>query len=66
MPSQLQLTRSLMVTYLDDNLMVIRDESGAAEVLERVGGMRGAPGRAEPTPPLDISPYDQPSDLEAD
>jgi len=63
MPGGLQLSRSLMLTYLDDDLLVIRDETGAAEVLERI-----APASFEetsvPTPPDVISPMDQPSDLD--
>lgn len=74
MPGGLQLTRNLMLTYLDDDLLVIRDESGAAEVLERTspvgasGGFSPMPmgSMAVPTPPDDISAMDQPSDLEAD
>lgn len=69
MPSGLQLSRSLMLTYLDDDLLVIRDETGAAEVLERVLGPI-VDEAAEfvpmvvPTPPGEFSPMDLPSDLE--
>lgn len=69
MPEQLQRTRSLMITYLDDELMVIRDESGAAEVLERAAQIEFTPyvsEREAPTPPTEMSAYDQPSDLEAE
>ena len=35
LPEQIQYSRDLYVVYLDDDLMVIRDASGAPEVLVR-------------------------------
>lgn len=34
----LELRRSILVTYLDDEIMIVRDESGVPDVLERQGG----------------------------
>ncbi|GMH83993.1 hypothetical protein TrST_g10458 [Triparma strigata] len=36
-PKALQYSRPLYVTYLDDDLLVLRDESGVPEVLSRMG-----------------------------
>ncbi|GMH78222.1 hypothetical protein TL16_g07716, partial [Triparma laevis f. inornata] len=36
-PKALQYSRPLYVTYLDDDLLVLRDESGVPEVLSRAG-----------------------------
>ena len=35
LPKQLQYSRLLFVTYLDDDLLVVRDETGVPEVLLR-------------------------------
>jgi hypothetical protein len=34
-PSQIQYSRELYVTYVDDDLLVVRDASGVPEVLVR-------------------------------
>ena len=45
LPAQLAYSRSLFLTFLDDTLCVMRDESGAPTVLRR------APAPAPPPPP---------------
>mmetsp|Transcript_56785 Transcript_56785/g.183933 ORF Transcript_56785/g.183933 Transcript_56785/m.183933 type:complete len:323 (+) Transcript_56785:59-1027(+) len=39
----LELRRSIIVTYLDDEVMVVRDESGVPDVLVREGKTKGIP-----------------------
>merc|ERR1719433_1465232 len=46
----LELRRSILVTYLDEELMVVRDESGVAEVLKRE---LAEVVPATPTPPVE-------------
>ena len=38
-PAPLQYSRDLYVTYLDDDLLVVRDESGVPEILLRKAGV---------------------------
>lgn len=40
----LELRRSILVTYLDDEVMIVRDESGVPDVLVRQGGAPAATG----------------------
>mmetsp|Transcript_24693 Transcript_24693/g.73448 ORF Transcript_24693/g.73448 Transcript_24693/m.73448 type:complete len:305 (+) Transcript_24693:91-1005(+) len=40
----LELRRSILVTYLDDEVMIVRDESGVPDVLVRQGGATAATG----------------------
>ena len=51
LPSQLQYSRLLFVTYLDDDLLVVRDETGVPEVLLRkekeFEGSEGEPSYAD-------------------
>jgi len=36
LPSPLRYSRSLYITYLDEDLLVVRDESGCPEILTRI------------------------------
>ena len=46
-PSNLRYERTLYVTYLDDELLVCRDDSGVPEVLLRKGSPEGAPASGD-------------------
>ena len=49
-PDALQYSRELFVTYLDDDLLVVRDESGVPEILLRKGKeFQSTEGAAEPS-----------------
>mmetsp|Transcript_10694 Transcript_10694/g.32901 ORF Transcript_10694/g.32901 Transcript_10694/m.32901 type:complete len:268 (+) Transcript_10694:77-880(+) len=41
-PANLRYSRKLFVTYLDEDLLITRDESGVPDVLLRKGGVEGA------------------------
>jgi len=59
----MQLSRSLMITYLDEDLCVLRDATGNAEVLEKksLATQYTSPQISESE---DFDSFDQPSDLE--
>ena len=38
LPANLKYERTLYITYLDDDTLVVRDDSGAPDVWVRVGG----------------------------
>lgn len=59
-PAALQYARKLYVTYVDDDLLVVRDESGAPDVLLRVGQPEGAPLPDEGVPSADEASDDAP------
>ena len=46
-PANLRYERTLYVTYLDDELLVCRDDSGVPEVLLRKGSPEGAPASGD-------------------
>lgn len=46
-PAQLRTERVFYITYLDENLLISRDESGTPDVLYRVGGSAAEDGVAE-------------------
>lgn len=52
----LELRRSILVTYLDESLMIARDESGAAEVLVREPVMSPFGMNTEQAEPVSASP----------
>jgi len=54
-----ELRRSILVTYLDDEVMVVRDESGVPEVLLRTSTPPGTATQPEPTPEAGTSQDDE-------
>ena len=52
-PANLRYSRKLYVTFLDDELMIMRDESGVPDVLLRKGAPEGAPTVDEGVPSAD-------------
>ena len=52
-PANLRYSRKLYVTFLDDELMIMRDESGVPDVLLRKGAPEGAPTVDEGVPSTD-------------
>ena len=56
LPGPLARTRQLLVTYLDDELLVVRDESGIADVLVRKEKFAGAQGEPDTYDDGDGSP----------
>ena len=60
LPGPLNYKRDIIVTYLDDDLLVVRDESGAPDVLLRVGQPEGAPLPDEGVPSADEASDDAP------
>ena len=52
-PANLRYSRTLYVTYLDDEILICRDDSGVPEVLLRKGSPMGAPTADEGVPSTD-------------
>ena len=52
-PANLRYSRKLFVTYLDDDLLITRDESGVPDVLLRKGAPEGVDLPSEGVPSTD-------------